>query len=186
MKKKRFLPDKSSIISCVYLFKPFLKGLLEDLLVIKRWIKEEWNEKEMNSTGKKNRNYDYKLHPMSCTAVTFMAQQINSLKPNDNSSLKPMLCSCSRNVCMLDYRPFHWKRKSRSTRFHSFILWFLFLFPNVFSLYNRLNPHPGNACWRWVQSWKQNESDATSRWIPKWPSRKRRKMLLPWSPAVPR
>ena len=55
---------------------------------------EEWNEKEMNSTGKKNRNYDYKLHPMSCTAVTFMAQQINSLKPNDNSSLKPMLCSC--------------------------------------------------------------------------------------------
>ena len=44
----------------------------------------------MNSTGKKNRNYDYKLHPMSCTAVTFMAQQINSLKPNDNSSLKPI------------------------------------------------------------------------------------------------
>ena len=30
----------------------------------------------MNSTGKKNRNYDYKLHPMSCTAVTFILHKI--------------------------------------------------------------------------------------------------------------
>ena len=40
----------------------------------------------------------FKLHPMSCTAVTFMAQQINSLKPNDNSSLKPMVNSCSNRI----------------------------------------------------------------------------------------
>ena len=31
-----------------------------------------------------------KLHLLDVRDVTFMAQQINSLKPNDNSSLKPI------------------------------------------------------------------------------------------------